>query len=164
MDVEANDRWQQELDGVRKQYMDWQTRESKNAWQKEQKVMYDAQKPGRKTETPARKTLASETAWEGWRDQSGFTKLETADMASQGSLGYMEADDDGVGGLEAAQARCQQFFRWTDTAEQIFREVGVKSPYRPMRQKPYINSGRISASRLRSERAGPSTERTGSSD
>lgn len=84
MDVEAaNDRWQQELDGVRKQYMDWQTRESKNAWQKEQKVMYDAiyetwQEDGNACK---KKLLASETAWEGWRDQSGFTKLETADMA-----------------------------------------------------------------------------------
>ena len=60
----ANDRWQQELDGVRKQYMDWQTRESKNAWQKEQKVMYDAiygtwQEEGN---TCKKKLLASETA------------------------------------------------------------------------------------------------------
>lgn len=90
LDVEAaNDRWQQELDGVRKQYMDWQTRESKNAWQKEQKVMYDAiyetwQEDGNACK---KKLLASETAWEGWRDQSGFTKLETADMAKAKEAG-----------------------------------------------------------------------------
>lgn len=52
---ESNERWLQELDAVRKQYLDWQTRETKNAWQKEQKVMYDAiYENGRPMAIPAR--------------------------------------------------------------------------------------------------------------
>ena len=136
LDVEAaNDRWQQELDGVRKQYMDWQTRESKNAWQKEQKVMYDAiygtwQEEGN---TCKKKLLASETAWEGWRDQSGFTKLETADMAkAKDAWDIWKQMTTASNDWKRRKLDVNSSIsRWTDTAEQIFREVGVKKPVSP---------------------------------
>lgn len=80
---ESNERWLQELDAVRKQYLDWQTRETKNAWQKEQKVMYDAiyEKWQSDGNTCKKQLLACETAWDGWRDKNSFSKLDTADVA-----------------------------------------------------------------------------------
>lgn len=132
---ESNERWLQELDAVRKQYLDWQTRETKNAWQKEQKVMYDAiyEKWQDDGNMYKKKHLACEKDWDSWREKSGLTKLATADVAAA-----KEAWDtwhDVTTSVSAWQQRKQELkraiSRWSDTAEQLFREVGVKKAISP---------------------------------
>ena len=132
---ESNERWLQELDAVRKQYLDWQTRETKNAWQKEQKVMYDAiyEKWQADGNTCKKQLLACESAWDGWRQKSSFSKLDTTDVAKA-----KEAWDTWHDVTTAASDWKRRkmelkgaISRWSDTAEQIFREVGVKQTVSP---------------------------------
>ena len=132
---ESNERWLQELDAVRKQYLDWQTRETKNAWQKEQKVMYDAiyEKWQADGNTCKKQLLACESAWDGWRQKSNFSKLDTTDVAKA-----KEAWDTWHDVTTAASDWKRRkmelkgaISRWSDTAEQIFREVGVKQTVSP---------------------------------
>ena len=132
---ESNERWLQELDVVRKQYLDWQTRETKNAWQKEQKVMYDAiyEKWQSDGNICKNQLLACETAWDGWRDKNCFSKLDTADVAKAKEAWdtWHEVTTAAADWKRRKLELKGAISRWSDTAEQIFREVGVKKAISP---------------------------------
>lgn len=123
---ESNERWLQELDAVRKQYLDWQTRETKNAWQKEQKVMYDAiyEKWQSDGNTCKKQLLACETAWDGWRDKNSFSKLDTADVAKAKEAWdtWHEVTTAAADWKRRKLELKGAISRWSDTAEQIFRK------------------------------------------
>ncbi len=132
---ESNDRWLQELDAVRKQYLDWQTRETKNAWQKEQKVMYDAiyEKWQNDGNGYKKQLLSCENAWDGWREKTGFTKLDTTDVAAAKEA-WDTWHDVTTSSADWKRRKLElkgAISRWSDTAEQVFREVGVKKTVSP---------------------------------
>lgn len=132
---ESNEIWTQKLDEIRKDYLDWKTNETKNAWQKEQKVMYDAiydtwQKDSKNWKS---KLENSQQAWKTWCNQSGFTGLDREQVSQAKELWDT---------WKAAATRTQQWqqrkkewqekiSRWHDDAEQIFREVGWEKEVTP---------------------------------
>lgn len=127
--------WNKALDKVRKQYMDWKTTESKEAWNKEQKIMYDAiyEKWQSEGKDWSKKVENCRKAWEGWQNESGFTNLSTEQV--------QEAKD----AWDAYEAVVRSHSEWSrtkeslmvtikrygDTAEQLFREVGVSEDVSP---------------------------------
>lgn len=126
---ENNDVWTQKLDDIRKNYLDWKTAETKNAWAKEQKVMYDAIYDKWNTEGKRwqQQVAASEAAWQAWKETTRFQKLTPADVNQAQTV--WEAWQAVTTKLEQWQERkkrlIQQVTVWHDTAEQLFREVGV---------------------------------------
>lgn len=125
----SNAVWSQKLDEVRKEYLDWKTAETKNAWEKEQKVMYDALYG--KWESAGKgwkdKLQACQAAWAAWQQTTGFTKLKAADAKQVKE--HWDAWQAVTTQLEQWQTRKETLVRqiavWHDTAEQLFREVGV---------------------------------------
>ncbi|MCH4166163.1 MAG: AAA family ATPase [Megasphaera sp.] len=132
---ESNETWTQKLDEIRKGYLDWKTNETKNAWQKEQKVMYDAiydtwQKNGKNWKS---KLENSQQAWETWRSQSGFAGLgrEQAGQAKELWDKWKAVATTAQQWQQRKKEWQTKISRWHDNAEQIFREVGLKKEAAP---------------------------------
>lgn len=133
--TESNAVWSKKLDEVRKAYLDWKTAESKNAWEKEQKVMYDAlygkwEAAGKSWKD---KLQACQAAWKAWQQTTGFTKVKASDAKTV--KGIWDAWQTVTATLTQWQQRKETLVRqitvWHDTAEQLFREVGVTLPSTP---------------------------------
>lgn len=133
--TESNAVWSKKLDEVRKAYLDWKTAESKNAWEKEQKVMYDAlygkwEAAGKSWKD---KMQACQAAWKAWQQTTGFTKVKASDAKTV--KGIWDAWQTVTATLTQWQQRKETLVRqitvWHDTAEQLFREVGVTLPSTP---------------------------------
>lgn len=133
--TESNAVWSKKLDEVRKAYLDWKTAESKNAWEKEQKVMYDAlygkwEAAGKSWKD---KMQACQAAWKAWQQTTGFTKVKASDAKTVKEI--WDAWQTVTVTLTQWQQRKETLVRqitvWHDTAEQLFREVGVTLPSTP---------------------------------
>lgn len=133
--TESNAVWSKKLDEVRKAYLDWKTAESKNAWEKEQKVMYDAlygkwEAAGKSWKD---KLQACQAAWKAWQQTTGFTKVKASDAKTVKEI--WDAWQTVTATLTQWQQRKETLVRqitvWHDTAEQLFREVGVTLPSTP---------------------------------
>lgn len=133
--TESNAVWSKKLDEVRKAYLDWKTAESKNAWEKEQKVMYDAlygkwEAAGKSWKD---KMKACQAAWKAWQQTTGFTKVKASDAKTVKEI--WDAWQTVTATLTQWQQRKETLVRqitvWHDTAEQLFREVGVTLPSTP---------------------------------
>lgn len=133
--TESNAVWSKKLDEVRKAYLDWKTAESKNAWEKEQKVMYDAlygkwEAAGKSWKD---KMQACQAAWKAWQQTTGFTKVKASDAKTVKEI--WDAWQTVTATLTQWQQRKETLVRqitvWHDTAEQLFREVGVTLPSTP---------------------------------
>lgn len=133
--TESNAVWSKKLDEVRKAYLDWKTAESKNAWEKEQKVMYDAlygkwEAAGKSWKD---KMQACQAAWKAWQQTTGFTKVKASDAKTVKEI--WDAWQTATATLTQWQQRKETLVRqitvWHDTAEQLFREVGVTLPSTP---------------------------------
>lgn len=126
---DSGEAWNQKLDHIRQQYMDWKTRESKTVWEKEQKVMYDAiYEEWRKEGEACQKKLAdSRQAWERWRKDSGFPGLAAQQFPQAREI--WEKRHHVAAAAEAWQSRKKELLRrmsqWKDEAEQLFREIGL---------------------------------------
>lgn len=77
--------------------------------------------------------LACETAWDGWRDKNSFSKLDTADVAKAKEAWdtWHEVTTAAADWKRRKLELKGAISRWSDTAEQIFREVGVKKAVSP---------------------------------
>ena len=132
---EDNAAWTRMLDGVRKEYMDWKTRESKDAWKKEQQVMYDAlyDKWEKEGKGWSEKLAACRTAWTAWQQETGFTKLAPADVRSAKEAwdGWQAARRSLSEWKKRKEEIRTQISRARDGAEQVFREVGVTEEITP---------------------------------
>lgn len=132
---EDNAAWNQMLDGVRKEYMDWKTRESQDAWKKEQQVMYDAiyQKWQQEGKGWADKLENCRNAWKAWQQTTGFTGLETGDVqaAKEAWDAYQHARTSLKEWKKRKEDILTRISRLKDSAEQIFREVGVSEDVSP---------------------------------
>lgn len=132
---DSNDVWNQKLDEIRKGYLDWKTMQTKTAWQKEQKVMYDAiydswQKEG----VDVQKRLdTGHAAWEGWLVQTGLGKLTRDEIRqAKDEWDQWKAVSTTLSQWMTRKADLsRQLSRWHDKAEQIFREVGVREQVLP---------------------------------
>ena len=133
--TESNAVWSKKLDEVRKAYLDWKTAESKNAWEKEQKVMYDAlygkwEAAGKSWKD---KLQACQAAWKAWQQTTGFTKVKASDAKTVKEI--WDAWQTVTATLTQWQQRKETLVRqitvWHDTAEQLFREVGITLPSTP---------------------------------
>lgn len=127
--------WNAALDKVRTQYMDWKTKESKEAWDKEQKIMYDAiyEKWQREGKDWSKKVESCRKAWEDWKKESGFTKLSTENVqdakdAWESYEGVVRSHSEWIRTKEGLTTAIK---RYGDTAEQLFREVGVSDDISP---------------------------------
>ena len=124
-----DDVWSRKLDEIRMQYMDWKTQESKTVWEKEQKVMYDAiyDEWNKKGAAWQGKLEASRKAWESWRSGSGFASLEVGQLAQAKEV--WDKWHAAVSASESWRVRKEDLLRrmgqWRDSAEQLFRELGV---------------------------------------
>ncbi|WP_288946125.1 AAA family ATPase [uncultured Megasphaera sp.] len=124
-----DDVWSRKLDEIRMQYMDWKTQESKTVWEKEQKVMYDAiyDEWNKKGAAWQGKLEASRKAWESWRGSSGFASLEVGQLAQAKEV--WDKWHAAVSAAESWRVRKEDLLRrmgqWRDSAEQLFRELGV---------------------------------------
>lgn len=132
---DSNGVWSKKLDEVRQHYLDWQTEETKNAWEKEQKVMYDAiyEKWQRDGQTWERKLTACQAAWENWRTETGFTRL-SIDALQQAKEVWDKWKTVAAAAAEWNTRKVElqtRISQWHDTAEQIFREVGIKQAVTP---------------------------------
>ena len=109
--------------------MDWKTQESKTVWEKEQKVMYDAiyDEWNKKGAAWQSKLEASRKAWESWRSGSGFASLEVGQLAQAKEV--WDKWHAAVSASESWRVRKEELLRrmgqWRDSAEQLFRELGV---------------------------------------
>lgn len=132
---DTDDAWAHELDDIRRSYMDWKTKETKTAWEKEQKVMYDAiydkwQKEGKGQQ---QKLDTYRQSWENWRTNSGFVKLEAQQVQEAKELwDKWQAVTESADTWRSRKAELQnRLGRWRDTAEQICREVGMPCDHLP---------------------------------
>lgn len=132
---ESNEAWSNKLDEIRKGYMDWKTNETKNAWQKEQKIMYDSiydkwQKDGKNWQN---KLETSQKSWDTWRSQSGFTGLgrEQAGQAKEIWDKWKTVTTMAAQWQQRKKDWQVKLSRWGDNAEQIFKEIGLKHEVTP---------------------------------
>ena len=97
--------------------------------------MYDAiyEKWQSDGNTCKKQLLACETAWDGWRDKNSFIKLDTADVAKAKEAWdtWHEVTTAAADWKRRKLELKGAISRWSDTAEQIFREVGVKKAVSP---------------------------------
>ena len=108
---------------------------SKTAWEKEQKVMYDAiyDKWDKEGKDWKEKVDTCRKAWENWLTATGLTKLSLENIqdakdiwekwqhVSQSLHTWQKRKDD-------LQSRITQ---WRDGAEQLFREIGITADITP---------------------------------
>lgn len=127
--------WTQKLDEIRKRYLDWKTKETKNEWQKEQKVMYDAiydtwQKDGKDWTS---KLETSQKLWDAWRSQNGLDKL------NREQIGQAKETWDAWKMITSESGQWQQrkvewqekLGQWTDEAKQLFQKIGLQKDVTP---------------------------------
>ena len=133
--ADDNERWTQCLDHVRKQYMDWKTRETKDAWSKEQQVMYDAiyQKWEADGQGWEEKLENCRKAWAAWQAETGFTKLDYGQVQEAKEVwdAYQTAHRSLQERHSRKDALLQQIAHVQDETEQIFREVGLRQDVSP---------------------------------
>ena len=126
---DGDDVWTAKLDDIRRQYMDWKTQESKTAWEKEQKVMYDAiyKEWDKKGAAWREKLENSRQAWKTWCEDTGFSQMETSQVQQVKDL--WEKWHTAVAAAKDWQARKGELQRrggqWRDEAEQILRVLGI---------------------------------------
>ena len=127
--------WTGVLDGLRREYTDWQTRSTRESWEREQQDMYLAlydkwQKEGKTRREQLEEALST---WRTWQSHSGFTRLplnrfneahnlwETWHRLYEANLKWESERSE----LE------QRVSRMIDRGEQIFRELSVKKEVTP---------------------------------
>ncbi|WP_427112389.1 AAA family ATPase [Megasphaera sueciensis] len=127
--------WDTRLDKVRKQYMDWKTRETKGEWEKQQQVIYDSMvKKWQDEGKICRSNLAdSEQRWSKWQQISGLINLEASQVPVAKDcwekwLTITKEYQDWMGQQENWKKIISQL---VDDAEQIFREIHVSEPVTP---------------------------------
>lgn len=138
LEIQASDAaevWTQKLDEVRKKYMDWKTHESKTAWEKEQKVMYDAiyDKWDKEGKDWKEKVDTCRKAWENWLTATGLTKLSIEKI--QEAKDVWEKWQNVSQSMHTWQKRKEDLqshvAQWHDGAEQLFREIGITAAVTP---------------------------------
>lgn len=127
--------WNDHLDQIRKQYMDWKTQETKGEWDKQQQVIYAAMlKKWHDDGTLCRKNLAeSENRWNTWIQNSGLPNLKATQVpqAKEYWEKWAAITKDKQTWSERKANWQNLLLRLRDDAEQIFREIGAADPATP---------------------------------
>lgn len=127
--------WMDRLDALRKEYMDWRAMESKDEWDKQQRIMYDA--IYRKWQSDGKvwtdKLKEAQKQWALWKQQSGFLRLSTTDVAE--ARKYWEQWKTVADAAEFWRQRKEQLkaelSRLRDRAEQLLHELAEPGKVTP---------------------------------
>ncbi|WP_273062566.1 AAA family ATPase [Colibacter massiliensis] len=130
-----NETWQHGLEGLRKEYLDWQTRSTRESWEREQQDMYQAMytKWSREGEAWAERIGKIRGEWQAWQQQSGFIRLQ-ADRLTEAKTIWEQWQrlDREEKAWEAERAVLEQRVgRIADKGEQLFREISIKKALTP---------------------------------
>lgn len=132
---DADEVWMQKLDTIRRQYMDWKTKESKTVWEKEQKVMYDAiyKEWNQKGTAWQNKLDSCRKAWDAWRSSSGLASLQVTQLqqAKEAWDAWHAAASEAESWNDRKEELLRRMSQWQDTAEQLFRELGLSGEGTP---------------------------------
>ena len=121
--------WTTRLDDIRRQYMDWQTKENKGEWEKQQQVMYESLVRKWEAEGEQWKTELerSRKAWAQWQSVTGFVRLSPKDVndAKQVWEQWRQQDREQTEWQGQKLTITAALSRFRDNAEQLFRELSI---------------------------------------
>jgi uncharacterized protein YhaN len=122
----------QQLDGMRKSYMDWQARQHQNQWERQQQAIYESlyQKWEKEGAGWKDKVSKEQKTWNAWTAIAHLPKLDPTHINDARQVWNQwrivteseQVWNDRKGNLS------EQLICLHDDAEQVFRELGIQAP------------------------------------
>ena len=127
--------WRAGLDRLRKEYLDWQTRSTRESWERGQQDMYRSMydKWSKEGAAWADRIGKIRDDWQKWQHESGFIRLQASRLAEAKTLWERWCrlkDEERTWETERAVLE-QRINRIADRGEQLFHELSVKQSVTP---------------------------------